>query len=182
MKVEIYISVDIEAAGPIPGTYSMLSIGACVIGNTAERFYIELQPVNNAFVPAALEVTGRSMADFALKGQPPVEAMKAFKKWIEQVRKDATPVFVGFNATFDWAFINWYFYTYLNHNPFGIGGIDIKSYYMGLTSCSWSETRSSSIPIKYKGTTQHTHNALDDAIEQAEMFENMRRDHKTYKE
>ena len=30
---ECYISVDVEAAGPIPGTYSLLSIGACVVGN-----------------------------------------------------------------------------------------------------------------------------------------------------
>ena len=42
-------------------------------------------------------------------------------------------MFVGFNATFDWAFVNFYFHQYLGENPFGIGGIDIKSYYMGLS-------------------------------------------------
>jgi ribonuclease T len=29
---EIYFSVDIEASGPIPGEYSMLSLGACLVG------------------------------------------------------------------------------------------------------------------------------------------------------
>ena len=31
---DTYISVDIEASGPVPGEYSMLSLGACVVGAT----------------------------------------------------------------------------------------------------------------------------------------------------
>jgi len=101
--------------------------------------------------------------------------MKKFRDWIKAISGERTPVFIGFNATFDWSFVNWYFQTYLNDNPFGFGGVDIKSFYMGLTGCSWKETRSSRIPDKFKGPTAHTHNALDDAIEQAEMFERMRK-------
>jgi ribonuclease T len=44
--VETYISVDVEAAGPIPGDYSMLAIGACMVGNARETFYAELRPIN----------------------------------------------------------------------------------------------------------------------------------------
>jgi hypothetical protein len=29
------------------------------------------------------------------------------------------------------------------------------------------------LPAKYRGKAKHTHNALDDAIEQGEMFESM---------
>ena len=83
-------------------------------------------------------------------------------------------MFVGFNATFDWAFVNFYFQEYLEENPFGIGGIDIKAFYMGLSGCAWEDTKSSKIPSKFKGKSRHTHNALDDAIEQAEMFQRMR--------
>ena len=84
-------------------------------------------------------------------------------------------MFVGFNATFDWSFVNFYFQQYLGENPFGIGGIDIKSYYMGLSGVTWEDTRSSRIPKAYKDTSRrHTHNALDDAIEQAEIFRRMR--------
>ena len=32
VKPSLYISVDIEADGPIPGPYSMLSLGAAVAG------------------------------------------------------------------------------------------------------------------------------------------------------
>jgi ribonuclease T len=84
-------------------------------------------------------------------------------------------VFVGFNATFDWSFVNFYFQQYPGKNPFGIGGIDIKSYYMGLSGVTWEDTRSSRIPKEYTNSSRrHTHNALDDAIEQAEIFRRMR--------
>lgn len=42
---EVFISVDIEASGPIPGEYSLLSIGACMVDNPDESFYAELKPV-----------------------------------------------------------------------------------------------------------------------------------------
>ena len=44
---EIYISVDIEADGPIPGDYSMVSLGAKVIGYGAAY-----HPSNRAFLEA----------------------------------------------------------------------------------------------------------------------------------
>lgn len=172
---ETYISVDVEASGPIPGMYSLLSIGACVVGDIGESFYAEVQPINDAYVPEAIKVTGKSMKEFALSGQPPESAMKSFRDWLARVSDKASPVFVGFNAPFDWSFINWYFHTYLGENPFGIGGIDIKAFYMGMSGCSWDDTRSSRIPENFKGQSSHTHNALDDAKEQAEMFERMQR-------
>jgi ribonuclease T len=111
------------------------------------------------------------MPDFEKSGVDAAEAMQTFLDWINQISHERTPVFVGFNGTFDWSFVNWYFYTYLKSNPFGFGGIDIKSYYMGLSGSSWKDTRSSRIPAEFKGKAPHTHNALDDAIEQAQMFE-----------
>ena len=53
MGKELFISVDIEASGPVPGTYSMLALGACVVTNCQDRFYVELKPISQASVPAA---------------------------------------------------------------------------------------------------------------------------------
>jgi ribonuclease T len=170
---EIYISVDVEASGPVPATYSLLSIGAVAVDDPDQTFYVELQPANDNLVPAAMEVVGRTLHDFAEKGRPPKAAMVAFRDWLARVAKFGRPVFVGFNATFDWAFVNFYFQHYLGENPFGFGGIDIKSYYMGMTGCTWEDTRSSRMAKELKGNSPHTHNALDDAIEQAEMFRRM---------
>jgi ribonuclease T len=170
---EVYISVDIEAAGPVPSAFSMLSLGAVVVGNPKKTFYVELKPVNDKFVPDAMKVVGRTLQDFAKNGREPKEAMTAFRDWLVSVATAAKPVFVGFNASFDWAFVNFYFHQYLDENPFGFGGIDIKSYYMGMTGCAWEDTRSSRIDSKLKGSSPHTHNALDDAVEQAQMFQRM---------
>jgi ribonuclease T len=170
---EVYVSVDIEAAGPIPSAFSMLSLGAVVVDDPRKTFYVELKPVNDKFVPDAMKVVGRALHEFAKSGREPKEAMTAFRDWLLSMAKAATPVFVGFNATFDWAFVNFYFHQYLGENPFGFGGIDIKSYYMGMTGCAWEDTRSSRIRSDLKGPSPHTHNALDDAVEQAEMFRRM---------
>lgn len=39
---DAYFSVDVETAGPVPGLYSMLSFGACVVGEPESSFYAEL--------------------------------------------------------------------------------------------------------------------------------------------
>ncbi|MGH8580193.1 MAG: 3'-5' exonuclease [Gammaproteobacteria bacterium] len=170
---EIYISVDVEASGPYPPAFSMLSIGACVVGESATSFYAELQPISNEVIPDAIKVVGKPLEHFVSNGRDPKEVMADLESWIKSVCHERKPVFVGFNAAFDWAFVNWYFLTYVGRNPFGIGPIDIKSYFMGLAGCTWEDTRSSRIPERFKGMAEQTHNALDDAKAQAQMFERM---------
>ena len=170
---EAYISVDIEAAGPIPGEYSMLSLGACLVGAPSISFYAELRPISERFIPEALAVGGLSLEHLALEGRDPDEAIAAFRRWILNTAATRKPVFVGFNASFDWQFVNWYFHKYLGENPFGIGALDIKAYYMGLIGCGWGETSSSRLQPRFQPTRALTHNALDDATSQAEIFEKL---------
>jgi DNA polymerase III epsilon subunit-like protein len=175
MKKEIYISVDVEASGPIPGEFNMLSFGACVVSDIKQTFYAELKPINDNYIERALNVSGFSMEELKEKGAEPAKAMDDFAVWISQVcGGEGRPVFVGFNATFDWSFVNYYFHRFCQKNPFGISGLDIKAYYMGMKKCTWGETAKRRIDQKFKSSKPHTHNALDDAIEQAEMFEKMR--------
>jgi DNA polymerase III epsilon subunit-like protein len=79
-------------------------------------------------------------------------------------------VFVGFNAAFDWSFANYYFHQFLGENPFGFAALDIKSMYMGAADCDWSDTRSSRMVAALKPRQSGDHNALHDAIFQAELF------------
>ena len=167
---EIYISVDIEASGPIPGEYSLLSIGACVVTNPARRFYVEIKPLSDKVLPEAMAVSNLSLQKLRQEGESPQKAMADFAEWIDSCCRLGTPVFVGFNACFDWSFVNWYFHRFLAKNPFGIGAIDIKAYYMGRVRCSWYQTRASHLPNMLKPKRPHTHNALDDALGQAEIF------------
>lgn len=167
---EIYISVDIEASGPIPGEYSMLSLGACVVSDTTRTFYSELKPLNDNFIDKALEVSGFSLDELKNKGAEPATAMAKFDAWIKQVAGDNRPVFLAFNATFDWSFTHWYFIKFLNRDPFGISGLDIKAYFMGKHNLNWNDTTKKGSRQFYQLNKPHTHNALDDAIEQAELF------------
>ncbi len=167
---EEYISVDVEASGPIPGEYSMLSIGACAIGDIEEGFYAELRPISARYISEALEVSGLSLSHLRQHGTDPTEAMASLRDWLKEVSAHRKPVFVGFNAGFDWAFVNWYFHMFLGENPFGIGGVDIKAYYMGFSGSEWGDTKSSKLPEWLQPSRPQTHNALDDARAQAEIF------------
>ena len=181
-KSAVYISVDVEASGPIPGEYSLLSIGACIVGPEDEkeedakssRFYIELKPINDNFVQEALDVTGFSMEHLKQNGTEPALAMKKFDSWINAVTKGGgklKPVFVAYPVTFDWSFVNYYFHKYTKFNPFGVSGIDIKSVWMGKTNQKWHKISKESMLHDLEITDlQHTHNALDDAIEQSKIF------------
>lgn len=57
-----YICVDVETAGPSPGQYSLLSIGACTVFEAQSSFYIELKPVNGYIYLELLSVSQLSIA------------------------------------------------------------------------------------------------------------------------
>ncbi|MBD8826092.1 3'-5' exonuclease [Pseudomonas sp. CFBP 13602] len=174
MSKEFYVSVDIEASGPIPGEFSMLSVGACVVGDPDKAIYIELKPDSPKHDPEALEVTGFDLELLAQTGLEPSEAMQQLAVWMGQVGAGAgKPVFVGLNAPFDWSFVNYYFHKYLGQNPFGFAALDIKAYYMGAFNLAWRETKSSHMATSLNPKRTATHNALDDARYQAELFELM---------
>ncbi|HEX6899071.1 MAG TPA: 3'-5' exonuclease [Thermoanaerobaculia bacterium] len=167
---EVYVSVDIEAAGPIPGEYSMLSIGASFIGEPGVTFYIELKPINGNAVAEALTLNRLDLVVLARDGEEPTVAMSQLRDWVKGAAAGRRPVFVGFNTGFDWSFVNWYFHKFLGENPFGFAALDIKSYYMGFSGCAWKQTTSSQIPGEFQPDRPNTHNALDDAIAQGQIF------------
>ena len=170
-RKEIFVSVDIEASGPIPGKYSMLSIGACVTSKPSEQFHCYLKPISNDFIPEAIEVTGLSLEKLHKEGLEPIDAMTQLKTWLESLLgKEENIVFVGFNASFDWSFVNHYFHYFLGENPFGIAALDIKSMYFGAARSTWEQTRSSEIAQTVNPRKKGDHDALHDALYQAELF------------
>lgn len=171
MTQELYISVDVETAGPIPGRNALLSIGACLVEDTGNTFYVELQPDQDEFIPEAMAVSGLSAGALKKTGTPPGAALLAFETWVNNVVPPGfRPVFVAFNAPFDWMFIQDYFIRYLGHNPFGHSALDIKAYYMGQTGGSWAETSMTHVSTHLLEERHLSHNALNDAQDQAEIF------------
>jgi DNA polymerase III epsilon subunit-like protein len=173
-NTEVYICVDVETAGPIPGEYSLLSIGACSISEPQATFYIELKPVNEDNTAEAAKVHKLSMQRLMTEGVEPEEAMRRFEEWLPgQTAPKMQPVFVAFNAAFDWMFINYYFFHYLGHNPFGHAALDIKAFYMGWAGVPWSQTSWRFISTRDEEDAQLTHHALQDAIDQANLFKKL---------
>jgi DNA polymerase III epsilon subunit-like protein len=166
-----YISVDVETSGPNPADYDLLSIGACLVAAVETRFYVELMPVTGRSVPEALAVSGLSMAALAEGGTPPAEALAQFEAWLaEWVPASHRPIFVALNAPFDWMFVNDYFHRFRGHNPFGHSALDIKAFYMGLHGVEWAETSMRALSARYLDARPLTHNALQDAVDQAHLF------------
>jgi ribonuclease T len=172
VRPERFISVDVETAGPTPGDYAMISIGACLVDEPERGFYVELKPDRDAVVESALKVSGLDMAELKAHGTEPKQAIEEFAQWIRDVVPPQThrAVFVGFNAVFDWMFVNEYFVRYGIENPFGHGGIDIKSYYVGMMGSTWEQTSMKHLSPKYLAGRPLSHNALGDARDQAELF------------
>jgi DNA polymerase III epsilon subunit-like protein len=171
MPEEIYISVDVETAGPVPGDYALLSIGACLVEDPSVSFYVELQPDREKTSAEAMSIHGLSLDTLKSSGQPPAEALAEFRAWVQNVAGEGKkPVFVALNAPFDWMFINDYFHRYLGENPFGHSALDIKAYFMGQMGVAWQETSMRHMSRHFLEERHLTHNALADAQDQAEIF------------
>jgi DNA polymerase III epsilon subunit-like protein len=171
---EILISVDIEASGPIPGEYSMLALGACVVGAPEQSFYVELKPLHGGFQEEALAVAGFDLAQLERDGTPPERAMADFEAWIQAVTPSgAVPVCVAYPISFDWMFVAYYFHRFLGRNPFGIAGLDVKSFYAGMMGSPYISSGKTDMDPRFSDDRPLTHHAREDAIAQAALFQRL---------
>ena len=144
---EIFVAVDVEADGPIPGPYSMLSLGMAVAGHPDLTFYTELKPISEDFVPEALAISGLDRDRLRREAPTAEEAMAAAKAWVDGLRPHGRPVFLAAPAVWDGMYVHWYFTRFTGGNPFGRtgAGVDLRSYWMGRTGGDWSRTHQAAI-------------------------------------
>ena len=170
---ELYVAVDVEADGPIPGPYSMLSLGMAVTGRPNMTFYTELRPISEQFVPEALTVSGLDRDQLLRTAPAAADAMRAARDWVGGLRQNGRPVFLAAPAVWDGMFVHWYFVKFTGSNPFGTtgSGIDLRSYWMGRTGCEWGSTSQQSIKHAMGlANLPHTHQAGEDAAELGQIF------------
>jgi hypothetical protein len=162
--------VDVESDGPIPGDYSMISIGAIVVQKDlvmAPTFYGQLRPISDRYVPEALAVSGHTREQ-TLEFNDPRVVMERFNSWVQQ-NGGQRPMFISDNNGFDWMFCCWYFHHFLGHNPFGHSSTNLGSMYKGMV-------RDVSKNFKHLRKTRHTHNPVDDARGNAEAMLEMNKE------
>ncbi|CAL9574705.1 3'-5' exonuclease [Streptomyces sp. enrichment culture] len=185
VRASVYVSVDVEADGPIPGPYSMLSFGAAVAGRQdadgyvaadpeALTFYRELRPISGEFVPEALAVSGLDRERLLVEGARPEAALREFTAWVREVSRGGQPVMCGYPAAYDWTFLYWYLMRFTGESPFGHSGcLDMKTLYATKARLPLRAVAKRTMPAGLLSRRPHTHHALDDAIEQAELLNNL---------
>lgn len=176
--MEIYLSTDVETDGPIPGPHSMLSFASAAYladKTLVATFTANLDtlpgaaghPTTMAFWeknPAAYEASRRG-------AEPPGAAMKRYLAWVKAL--GGSPVFVGYPAAFDFLFVYWYLIQFAGESPFSFAALDIKTYAMAMLKGEYRKAVKRNMPPRWFDPLEHTHIALDDAIEQGALFCNM---------
>lgn len=183
MRSDLYLSADIEADGPVPGVNSMLSFGLVVAasfdgeafvpaGSDAPTFYRRLRPISDTFDPEALAVSGLDRDELARDGEDPTAAMDAAAAWITEVASDHRPVLVAWPLAYDWLFLQWYFLRFgTSASPFGFSScLDMKTLFWRHAGVPLDGAGMDDLPDELRGPAPHTHHALDDARQQADIF------------
>jgi hypothetical protein len=173
--VEIYVSTDVESDGPIPGPHSMLSFASAAFrgdGALVATFAANLQTLPGASGdPRTMEWwKGRPEAWDACRRdlQAPETAMRAYTSWLGGL--PGRPVFVAYPAGYDFLFVYWYLVRFTGSSPFSHSALDIKTFAMCLLGCGYREATKRNMPRRWFSGRRHTHVALDDALEQGELF------------
>jgi hypothetical protein len=186
-SVDMYFSADVETDGPIPGPFSLLSFALVCAGTFDGRkfersrfesrtmFYIELKPISDHYQVEALEVNKLDRNDLLVNGVDPVTAMTDAASWISHIAGDCRPVLVAYPLSFDWTWLYWYFVSFSKlGSPFSHSQcFDLKTAFATKANIPISEAGRSRLFPHLRPESAHTHNALDDAIEQAEIFANI---------
>lgn len=161
-----YVMVDIEADGPIPADYSMISLGAVIVNRALDRtFRAHLRPISERWNPDALAVSGFSREQ-TLGFNDPLHEMLRFEAWLKE-NAPAPMLFISDNNGFDWQFVSWYFHHFLGRNPFGHSSTNLGSLYKGLV-------KDTSATFKHLRKTPHTHDPVDDAMGNAQALLHMK--------
>ena len=172
---EIYVSTDIESDGPIPGPHSMLSFGSAAFapgGECLGTFAANLETLPGASghpdTMAWWATQAEAWAECRRDLRDPGEAIRDYVGWVKAL--PGKPVFVAYPAGFDFLFMYWYMIRFAGESPFSHSALDMKTLAMALLGRGYRDATKRNMPKHWFGPSPHTHKALDDAIEQGEMF------------
>lgn len=173
-----YISVDIEATGPVPGLNSMISLGAAAFERDATlkgTIQINFQELEwSKQDPDTMRFWAENPVAYLRTKEDPQSAEEGSTQFYNWYRKFENPVFVFMPAKFDGLFVYWYLQTFVPHLGFMTtpDAIDVKTLAMvalGEENPRFSSKRFWKNEWKDK-KHKHNHVAVDDAIEQGIQF------------
>jgi hypothetical protein len=176
--MEIYVSTDVEADGPIPGPNSMLSFASAAFtadGKQTSTFSANLTTLPDARgdekTMAWWQTQPEAWAACRIGTRQPGVVMPEYVAWLKAL--PGKPVFVGYPVAYDFMFVYWYLIRFAGESPFSHSALDIKTLAMALLGGEYRESSKRNMPREWFGEQPHTHVALDDAIGQGALFCNM---------
>lgn len=192
----LYVSVDVEADGPIPGRNSMLSLGAVVFDHLIADSIARYTPIatyeaNLVPLPGAAPDSqtrdwwqhhNEAYAAATRDARPAEVVIPEFIQWLKALPR--RPVCVAYPAGFDFTYIHYYNTAFgggtTGADPFGFSCVDIKSYAAALLGVEYPDVYKRSMPRSWfkvpagaPTPPKHTHKALEDAIGQGVLFLNI---------
>lgn len=175
---EIYISTDVETDGPIPGDYSMLSLGSAAYSRDKtllSTFTVNFETLPNAAShPETVQWWNKHPDAWRACRRDPQPAEKIMPHYVEWLKGlPGKPVFVAYPVAFDFMFVYWYLMRFAGESPFSFSALDIKTYAMAMLRKEYRGSTKRNMPKRWFDDLPHTHVALDDAIEQGALFCNM---------
>jgi hypothetical protein len=177
--VEVYVSTDIEADGPIPGPHSMLSLAS--VAYLADKSVLGTFTANLETLPGA-EPHPRTVEwwkqfpdaweSCRRDTRAPEAVMRDYLAWLNGL--PGQPLFLGWPAGWDFMWVYWYLVRFTGERPFRENALDVRSYAMGMRKSEFRLTSRTYLPKRwFDEGLPHTHVALDDAREQGALFCNM---------
>ena len=180
-----YIVCDVEANGPIPGPYSMISFGAVAVSKEEGKlgeFEINLKDLENSTSHPVIMKWYHENAPEALnyaKKDPvdPSIAINKFADWLLTI--PGKRIMAAHPSPFDFMWLNWYMQKFLEsrlERPYFLqpffdikapASFDIKSYATGILNLEYTDTYKNNYPENLYSKSNHTHKAIDDAHEYA---------------
>ena len=93
-------------------------------------------------------------------------------RWVLGVAGNHRPVLVAYPLSYDWMWLHWYFTRFAEGgSPFGYSQcLDLKTMIATALGVTNDRANKHSLPVELQSDRPHTHHAIDDAIEQADLF------------
>ena len=178
---QLFISLDVETFGPIPGKHPMVELGAAAYTDnwdvvdtfskclSKDKWESDSSTIKWWFMPDNYPNYQRIVKN----AESPLEVMVQFSTWLQVLCDQGYELVpVAYPASFDYMFVYWYLVYYVGYSrPLSFSCLDIKSYICASELLRYREATKRNFPKRwFNKYLKHTHKAVDDALEQGWMF------------
>ena len=174
-----YFSIDCEFSGLDHTKYDLISIGIVEVVKQSHGFvidkdrtlYLELKPLHREFDKDSMKINGLNFNKLYNFGLEPKKACTEINNFLS-LKKDDTAIFIGYCGVLDKIYVDQLYLAANMKCPFNYEIIEISSLAIGKIGFEFGFTEEDleeKLEIN-KMDNNNKHNALQDAIHQAEEF------------